>query len=46
MSQLHVAGVVSREIKGPMPTTWLALAPSEGNTSNIVRNSVAAAISN
>ena len=46
MSQLHVAGVVFREIKGQTPTTRLALAYRKGNTSNIVRNFMAVAVSN
>ncbi len=46
MSQLHIAGVVFREIKGQTPTTRLALAYRKGNTSNLVRNFVAVARSN
>ena len=46
MSQLHVAGVLFREIKGQTPITRLALAYRKGNTSNLVRNFVAVAVSN
>ena len=46
MSQLHIAGVAFREIKGQTPTTRLALAYRKGNTSNLVRNFVAVALSN
>ncbi len=45
MSQLHVAGVVFREIKGQAPTTRLALAYRKGNTSHLVRNFMAVALS-
>lgn len=46
MSQLHVAGVAFREIKGQMPATQLALAYRKGNTSKIARNFMAVALSN
>ncbi len=46
MSQLHVAGVAFREIKGQTPTARIALAYRKGNTSNIVRNFMAVALSN
>ena len=42
MSQLHVAGVVFREIKGQAPTARLALAYRKGYTSHLVRNFMAA----
>ena len=45
MSQLHVAGVVFREIKGQAPTARLALAYRKGNTSHLVRNFMAVALS-
>ena len=43
MGQLHVAGVVFREIKGQAPTARLALAYRKGNTSHLVRNFMAVA---
>ena len=46
MSQLHIAGVVFREIKGQTPTARLALAYRKGNISNLVRNFMAVALSN
>ena len=46
MSQLHIAGVAFREIKGQAPRTRLALAYRKGNTSNLVRNFMAVALSN
>ncbi len=45
MSQLHVAGVVFREIKCQAPTARLALAYRKGNTSHLVRNFMAVALS-
>jgi DNA-binding transcriptional LysR family regulator len=45
MSQLQVAGVVYRAIAGDAPTAGLALAHRKGETSPIVRNFVARAIS-
>ncbi len=45
MSQLHVAGMVFREIKGQAPTARLALACRKGNTSTLARNFMAAALS-
>ncbi len=46
MSQLHIAGVAFREIKGQTPTARIALAYRKGNTSNLVRNFMAVALSN
>ena len=46
MSQLNIAGAAFREIKGQAPTARLALAYRKGNTSNIVRNFMAVALSN
>ena len=45
MSQLHVAGVVFREIKGKAPTARLALAYRKGHSSHLVRNFMAVALS-
>ena len=44
MSQLHVAGVVFRQIKGKAATARLALAYRKDNTSHLVRNFMAAAL--
>ncbi len=46
MSQLGIAGVIFREIKGQTPTARLALAYRKGNTSTLVRNFMAVAVSN
>ena len=46
MSQLGIAGVTFREIKGQTPTARLALAYRKGNTSTLVRNFMAVAVSN
>ena len=46
MRQLHVAGVVFRELKGETPTARLALAYRKGNTSSLVKNFMSTAISN
>ncbi len=46
MSQLSIAGVIFREIKGQTPTARLALAYRKGNTSTLVRNFMAVAVSN
>ena len=46
MSQLHIAGVAFREIRGQAPTARLALAYRKGNTSNLIRNFMAVALSN
>jgi DNA-binding transcriptional LysR family regulator len=45
MSQLRVKGVVYREIAGKAPTARIALAHRRGETSPIVRNFVASAVS-
>ena len=45
MSQIHIAGVTFREIKGKTPTARLALAYRKGSTSNPVRNFMALALS-
>ncbi len=45
MSQIHIAGVAFREIKGKTPTARLALAYRKGSTSNPVRNFMALALS-
>lgn len=45
MNQLQVAGVVYRAIAGDAPTAGLALAHRKGETSQIVRNFIARAIS-
>ncbi len=44
MSQLHVAGVGFRAIRGQTPVARLALAYRQGNTSVLVRNFMAAAL--
>ncbi len=44
MSQLHIVGVVFREIKDQKPTARLALAYRKGDTSNLVRNFVTIAL--
>ena len=46
MSQLHIAGLAFREIKGLAPLARLALAYRRGNTSMMVRNFMAVALSN
>ena len=46
MSQLHIAGVTFRKIKGQTPTARLALAYRKGNTSKLARNFMAVALSN
>jgi DNA-binding transcriptional LysR family regulator len=45
MSQLRVKGVAYREIAGQAPTARLALAYRRGETSPVVRNFVARAVS-
>jgi DNA-binding transcriptional LysR family regulator len=45
MSQLSVAGVTYRAIAGDAPTTRLALACRRGETSPVIRNFLAAAVS-
>lgn len=44
MAQLHVTGVVYREVDGPAPVARLALAQRRGETSVVVRNFVARAL--
>ena len=46
MNQLRIPGVAFREIKGQTPTARIALAYRKGNTSNLVRNFMAVALSN
>jgi hypothetical protein len=43
--QVRVTGISYRQIAGQSPTTWLALAYRRGETSPIVRNFVARAVS-
>jgi hypothetical protein len=45
MMQLRVTGIVYRQIAGQSPTTRLALACRRGETSPVVRNFVARAVS-
>jgi DNA-binding transcriptional LysR family regulator len=45
MMQMRVAGVTYREVAGRLPTIWLALAHRRGETSPVVRNFIASAIS-
>ena len=45
MMQLRVTGIVYRQIAGQSPTTRLALAYRRGETSPVVRNFVARAVS-
>jgi hypothetical protein len=45
MSQLSVKGVVFRPVAGQSPVTRLALAYRRGETSTVVRNFVARAVS-
>ena len=45
MMQVHVAGMAYRQIAGQSPTTGLALAYRRGETSPVVRNFIARAVS-
>jgi len=45
MMQVRVTGIAYRQIARQSPTTWLALAYRRGETSPIVRNFVARAVS-